>query len=421
MLYKFILIEKEGFIRLLRSFRSEYSSRSIVFIYLMSTYGGQGQFDDPELDRQFQDEFRRRQQQALQSGGSIGNNPSLAISAGRVRPPDAYSQHHMLLQHHSDVAATGSSPYGYPHNGIGGQPHHASPYARVNNPYAAMDAAHVAYSQSHGMLNSTPQGTSDTVAQLYAAQQRRAQVAGAYGYNAGAPASRAALEQHYASYGMTGNPAYYAHEGAYSGQSAQDAAMHHQQMQDAYARSGPMLLPPSTYRAMDNEGEGDKLGSSDDANSLLKAKSSSAKAKDGKTKNRMLQKVTSTYTNMKTNARVVVKDGTTVIEDGDDTWYTGCVPLGVEDDKYWLSELQVYLRSSFAEAFGATEDDIAAPMHGRNKPIALGQVGIRCVHCKRKLKWPYRVLPKLFDLTENLLDIYRGKSRGTWTASNILP
>ena len=37
-----------------------------------------------------------------------------------------------------------------------------------------------------------------------------------------------------------------------------------------------------------------------------------------------------------------------------------------------------------AEAFGATEEDIAAPMHGRNKPIALGQVGIRCMHCKRK-------------------------------------
>jgi hypothetical protein len=63
-------------------------------------------------------------------------------------------------------------------------------------------------------------------------------------------------------------------------------------------------------------------------------------------------------------------------------WYPGCVPLGLPEDKYWLSELQVYLRSNFAEAFGATEDDIAAPMHGRNKPIALGQVGIRCVHCR---------------------------------------
>ena len=76
------------------------------------------------------------------------------------------------------------------------------------------------------------------------------------------------------------------------------------------------------------------------------------------------------------------------IEDGelkeDIEWYMGCVPLGLEDDKYWLSELQVYLRANFAEAFGATEEDIAAPMHGRNKPIALGQVGIRCMHCKSK-------------------------------------
>ncbi|KAG7374069.1 hypothetical protein IV203_013164 [Nitzschia inconspicua] len=67
-----------------------------------------------------------------------------------------------------------------------------------------------------------------------------------------------------------------------------------------------------------------------------------------------------------------------------DKWYSGSIPLGLEDDKYWLSELQVYLRANFAEAFGATEEDIAAPMHGRNKPIALGQVGIRCVWCKHE-------------------------------------
>lgn len=76
------------------------------------------------------------------------------------------------------------------------------------------------------------------------------------------------------------------------------------------------------------------------------------------------------------------KDGDILPEPG--KWFAGCVPLGVEDDKYWLSELQVYLRANFAEAFGATEEDIAAPMHGRNKPIALGQVGIRCMHCKSK-------------------------------------
>ena len=43
--------------------------------------------------------------------------------------------------------------------------------------------------------------------------------------------------------------------------------------------------------------------------------------------------------------------------------------------------------NKIAEAFGATEEDIAAPMHGRNKPIALGQVGIRCMHCKRKYEY----------------------------------
>lgn len=104
----------------------------------------------------------------------------------------------------------------------------------------------------------------------------------------------------------------------------------------------------------------------------------------GKPKKQMLQKVTSTINKAKSTARIVIKDGATVIEDGTDQWFTGSVPLGLDDDKYWLSELQVYLRGNFAEAFAATEEDIAAPMHGRNKPIALGQVGIRCMHCKRK-------------------------------------
>mmetsp|Transcript_57782 Transcript_57782/g.141134 ORF Transcript_57782/g.141134 Transcript_57782/m.141134 type:complete len:870 (+) Transcript_57782:154-2763(+) len=63
-------------------------------------------------------------------------------------------------------------------------------------------------------------------------------------------------------------------------------------------------------------------------------------------------------------------------------WFLGSLPLGLDDDKFWLSELQVFLRSNFAEVFSASDDDIAAPMHGRNKPILLGQVGVRCKHCK---------------------------------------
>ena len=42
--------------------------------------------------------------------------------------------------------------------------------------------------------------------------------------------------------------------------------------------------------------------------------------------------------------------------------FTSYISLGSEEDKYWLSELQCYLRSNFAEAFGASEKDIAAPV-----------------------------------------------------------
>jgi tRNA(Glu) U13 pseudouridine synthase TruD len=95
----------------------------------------------------------------------------------------------------------------------------------------------------------------------------------------------------------------------------------------------------------------------------------------------------SAFKEMKASRLNRVIDGSIIKDaEGNATWYTGCVPLGLEDDKYWLSELQVYLRANFAEAFGATEEDIAAPMHGRNKPIALGQVGIRCMHCKSKCR-----------------------------------
>jgi hypothetical protein len=65
-------------------------------------------------------------------------------------------------------------------------------------------------------------------------------------------------------------------------------------------------------------------------------------------------------------------------------WYASSAPLGLMEDKYWLSELQCYLRSSFAEVFGATDQEMGAQAyHGRNKPMALGQVGIRCKYCKR--------------------------------------
>lgn len=49
-------------------------------------------------------------------------------------------------------------------------------------------------------------------------------------------------------------------------------------------------------------------------------------------------------------------------------------------DKMKLSEHQHLLRFQI-EAFAATEEDVSTHTRGRNKPIVLGQVGIRCRHC----------------------------------------
>lgn len=57
------------------------------------------------------------------------------------------------------------------------------------------------------------------------------------------------------------------------------------------------------------------------------------------------------------------------------------VRLIMPEDEIKLSDHQVLLRQQI-EAFEASEDDATTHTRGRNKPIARGQVGIRCVHCK---------------------------------------
>jgi len=54
--------------------------------------------------------------------------------------------------------------------------------------------------------------------------------------------------------------------------------------------------------------------------------------------------------------------------------------LAQPEDSRKLSSHQVFLRHQI-EAFQATEDDITTHTRGRNKPIMIGQVGIRCRHC----------------------------------------
>jgi hypothetical protein len=56
------------------------------------------------------------------------------------------------------------------------------------------------------------------------------------------------------------------------------------------------------------------------------------------------------------------------------------VVLAQAEDNTKLSKHQVQLRHQI-EAFQATDDDVSTHTRGRNKPIVLGQVGIRCRHC----------------------------------------
>jgi hypothetical protein len=60
----------------------------------------------------------------------------------------------------------------------------------------------------------------------------------------------------------------------------------------------------------------------------------------------------------------------------------GSALLASEMDKHYLAPIHCFVRRH-VEVFAATQQDIAAPAPGRKKPIALGQVGLRCVHCAK--------------------------------------
>jgi hypothetical protein len=58
------------------------------------------------------------------------------------------------------------------------------------------------------------------------------------------------------------------------------------------------------------------------------------------------------------------------------------VGLYLAMDEECLSEYQCLLRKQ-VELFEAMKEDLSASAQGRNKPISLGQVGIRCRHCAK--------------------------------------
>lgn len=58
------------------------------------------------------------------------------------------------------------------------------------------------------------------------------------------------------------------------------------------------------------------------------------------------------------------------------------IPLAMSSDKDWLTPLHCFVRGHCVEVFTATESDVSTPSKGKRKPIQVGQVGIRCPHCR---------------------------------------
>lgn len=55
--------------------------------------------------------------------------------------------------------------------------------------------------------------------------------------------------------------------------------------------------------------------------------------------------------------------------------------LAMPSDTESLSDRQCYVRSEFVEVFAATDKDVAARHSKGAQKLAIGQVGIRCIHC----------------------------------------
>ena len=65
-------------------------------------------------------------------------------------------------------------------------------------------------------------------------------------------------------------------------------------------------------------------------------------------------------------------------------FYEGCVPMKMQEDATYLTDLQQLIRSNL-EYFSATEEDIRMSQSGRRLPTVRGKVGIRCIHCARSV------------------------------------
>jgi hypothetical protein len=68
------------------------------------------------------------------------------------------------------------------------------------------------------------------------------------------------------------------------------------------------------------------------------------------------------------------------------SYYSGTISLATNRDSESLSPLHCFMRRYCVEAFSATEEEISSPRYGKSHSgrVVLGQVGIRCLHCKHR-------------------------------------
>jgi len=331
---------------------------------------------ETDVERRIQEELRIRQQNK-----NILNASRAYAPTGSTPGPSSAADHAFM-----NLMAEGNGASAY-YGAAAAAAHQRAAYGSLGQPAFGMDSA-----------------------SIYARQQQHAHAAAAaaYGY-----APRGGAATHYGAYGHhppTASDIYSQHmamtnmeqrAAAYGSVSQHQQAAAHQQL---LAASSPQSkLAPSSNSSVVTSPAGTTAPSTESTPmqahlqsspvlSEIAPKSSPVSLSGiGGMPSTPMATPSSTLTTPRTTSTKKGKKSkkepheTTELEDLKiEKWYSGCVPLGLDDDKYWLSELQVYLRANFAEAFGATEEDIAAPMHGRNKPIALGQVGIRCMHCKHE-------------------------------------
>ncbi len=100
----------------------------------------------------------------------------------------------------------------------------------------------------------------------------------------------------------------------------------------------------------------------------------------------------------------------------DEGWYEGTRIMAMPEDATFLSDMHVWIRQHL-EFFSATAEDIQHSQMGRRTKTVRGKVGLRCIHCARKIlpqlqagqkvSWP----PGAVTYPLNFAGLYSGASQ----------